>query len=149
APHAAQHRRRGPRVDPARRRARARPRRPVRRVRQVAAVAHRHADRRRPGPRRAGPRRGASVSDRPGDEIPAPLQEQRAFLLRSLEDLEREYAAGDVDEVDYRSLKDDYTARAAAVIRAIEAGRAAAAEPAPPPAPRRRLVVVVAAVVAF
>lgn len=54
----------------------------------------------------------------------AALEEQRDFLLRSLDDLEAEYAAGDVDEVDYLALKDDYTARAAATIRAIEDGKA-------------------------
>jgi tetratricopeptide (TPR) repeat protein len=50
----------------------------------------------------------------------AVLEEQRAFLLASLRDLEAEHEAGDVDEVDYGALKDDYTARAAGVIRAIE-----------------------------
>ena len=54
----------------------------------------------------------------------AELEEQRAFLLRSLDDLERERAAGDIDDADYRTLRDDYTARAAAVIRAIDEGRA-------------------------
>jgi tetratricopeptide (TPR) repeat protein len=43
--------------------------------------------------------------------------DQREFLLRSLEDLEREHDAGDLAEVDYVALKDDYTARAAAVLR--------------------------------
>ena len=50
----------------------------------------------------------------------AALEEERDFLLRSLEDVEREHAAGDVDDSDFEELKDDYTARAAAVIRAIE-----------------------------
>jgi hypothetical protein len=53
----------------------------------------------------------------------AELEEERTFLLRSLTDLEREHAAGDVDEVDYRELKDGYTVRAAATMRAIEDGR--------------------------
>ena len=53
------------------------------------------------------------------------LEEQRDFLLASLEDLERELAAGDVDEHDYLALKDDYPARAAAVLRSLEAGRGA------------------------
>lgn len=79
---------------------------------------------------------------------PTPLEEEREFLLRSLEDLERERAAGDVDDADYVGLKDDYTARAAAVLRAIEAGRAR------PPArrrsgDRRRLVLTVTAAVLF
>ncbi len=58
------------------------------------------------------------------------LEEQRAFLLTSLDDLEAEYAAGDLDHSDYRALKANYTTRAAGVIRAIEAK--AAAESAPP-----------------
>jgi tetratricopeptide (TPR) repeat protein len=53
-------------------------------------------------------------------DVLAALEEQRDFLLRSLEDLEREHTAGDVDDVDYQALKDDYTARAASVITTIE-----------------------------
>jgi tetratricopeptide (TPR) repeat protein len=67
------------------------------------------------------------------------LEEERRFLLRSLADLEREHAAGDVDEVDYRALKDGYTVRAASTLREIEQGRSAL-----PPKPRvdwrRRLI---------
>jgi len=63
------------------------------------------------------------VTDLAPDRLAA-LEDQRDFLLRSLDDLERELAAGDVDELDYRALRDDYTARAASVLRAIEAGRA-------------------------
>jgi tetratricopeptide (TPR) repeat protein len=55
----------------------------------------------------------------------AALEEQRDFLLASLRDLDREHAAGDIDDADYESLKDDYTARAAAVIRSIQSRRAA------------------------
>jgi tetratricopeptide (TPR) repeat protein len=78
----------------------------------------------------------------------AALEEQRDFLLRSLDDLERERLAGDVDEHDYAALKDDYTARAAAVIRAIEVRR----DPvAPRPSGRRwaRSVAWAAGVVVF
>lgn len=61
------------------------------------------------------------------------LFEEKEFLLRSLDDLEREWAAGDLDDHDYRTLKDDYTARAAAVLRAIDdAAAPKAAAPAPP-----------------
>lgn len=70
----------------------------------------------------------------------SPLEEQRDFLLRSLEDLERERAAGDVDEHDYAALKDDYTARAAAVLRSIEEGRSRIT-PVPPRSPRRAVLV--------
>jgi tetratricopeptide (TPR) repeat protein len=70
------------------------------------------------------------------------LEDQREFLLRSLEDLEREHEAGDVDEHDYATLKDDYTARAAAVLRAIEAGQARASTRSRR-SPGRRLAAVV------
>jgi tetratricopeptide (TPR) repeat protein len=53
----------------------------------------------------------------------AALEEEREFLLRSLSDLEREHDAGDVDDLDYRTLKDGYTVRAATVLRQIEDGR--------------------------
>ncbi|MEE9414023.1 MAG: tetratricopeptide repeat protein [Acidimicrobiales bacterium] len=49
------------------------------------------------------------------------LVEQRDFLMKSLDDLDREFSAGDMDEADYATLKDDYTARAAATIRTIDA----------------------------
>lgn len=78
----------------------------------------------------------------------ASLEEERDFLLSSLEDLEREHAAGDLDDHDYEGLRDDYTARAARVLRAIEAGAA----PAPVPEPqrdRRRTVALVALVALF
>jgi len=55
----------------------------------------------------------------------AELEEERSFLLRSLDDLDREHEAGDIDETDYTTLRDGYTARAAAVLRAIESERAA------------------------
>jgi tetratricopeptide (TPR) repeat protein len=54
----------------------------------------------------------------------AELEEERRFLLRSLADLERERDAGDVDDVDYEALRDGYTVRAAATLRAIDDGRA-------------------------
>jgi hypothetical protein len=55
----------------------------------------------------------------------AELEDERRFLLTSLEDLEREREAGDIDETDYRTLKDGYTVRAAEVLRAIDEGRRA------------------------
>ena len=57
----------------------------------------------------------------------AELEEERKFLLRSLVDLDREHAVGDVDEIDYVELRDGYTVRAAATMRAIDEGRSAAA----------------------
>ena len=75
------------------------------------------------------------------DELAA-LEEQRNFLLASLEDLEREHDAGDLDDGDYQTLKDDYTARAADVIRAIADHREAFEEARQP----RRLGVTLAVV---
>ena len=74
-------------------------------------------------PAPAGKRPGARPALDP-DELAA-LEEQRDFLLRSLADLDREHDAGDLEDDDYRTLKDDYTARAADVLRSIEAQRAA------------------------
>ena len=48
------------------------------------------------------------------------LRQEREFLLRSLSDLDAELAAGDIDHHDYIALKDGYTARAAAVLRALD-----------------------------
>jgi tetratricopeptide (TPR) repeat protein len=73
------------------------------------------------------------------------LEEQRAFLLRSLRDLEREHDAGDIDEADYATLKDDYTARAAAVLRAIDAGKVS--QPPTRHGRRWRVIAMVVAVV--
>ncbi|CAN5809186.1 hypothetical protein BH24ACT6_BH24ACT6_01440 [soil metagenome] len=50
----------------------------------------------------------------------AELEEQRRVLMRSLRDLDLEREAGDVDDDDYETLRDDYTVRAADVLRAID-----------------------------
>jgi tetratricopeptide (TPR) repeat protein len=98
--------------------------------------------------RRAAP--GAARASTPGAGRLAALEDQRDFLLRSLDDLERERAAGDVDDADYETLKDDYTARAARTIRAIEAHRDRSARAGSRPRRSwRRLVATVAGVAAF
>ena len=49
--------------------------------------------------------------------VPGPEHSEEVnFLLTSLADLERERAAGDIDEADYLSLRDDYTTRAASAL---------------------------------
>ncbi len=55
----------------------------------------------------------------------AALEEERRFLLRSLDDLDAELEAGDIDRQDYDGLRDDYTRRAAEVMRSIDEQRAA------------------------
>ncbi len=57
--------------------------------------------------------------------------ESTEFLLQSLRDLDRERAAGDIDDDDYAALRDDYTARAAAALRAEQRGQAPPLSPAP------------------
>lgn len=75
----------------------------------------------------------------------AELEEERHYLLRSLTDLEKEHAAGDVDDLDYQTLKDGYTVRAATVLREIEEGRGDL--PQRPPRRWSRIIAVTAAVV--
>ncbi len=58
-------------------------------------------------------------------------REERDFLLASLDDLDAEFEAGDLDEADYLALRSDYVSRAAAAIRALERAT-------PPSAPPRR-----------
>jgi uncharacterized protein (TIGR02996 family) len=77
----------------------------------------------------------------------ASLESERDFLLRSIADLETERAAGNLDDERYQALKDDYTARAAAVLRSIDEGRDA--RPAPPPAPKKRKLITGGAILAF
>ena len=95
----------------------------------------------------APPGRAARTRALKPDEVAA-LEEQRDFLLRSLDDLEQEHDAGDVDEHDYTALRDDYTARAARVLRALEVHQARVAAPRSPRA-RWRTLATVAGVVLF
>jgi len=73
------------------------------------------------------------------------LDDERSFLLDSLEDLERERAAGDIGDADYVRLRDRYTRRAAAALRragpegvrpsAIHVERTCRAATSPPASP--------------
>ena len=56
------------------------------------------------------------------------LEAEREFLLRSLDDLEAEHDAGNVDDETYRTLHDDYTARA---VKNIKTMTGLDVEPAP------------------
>ncbi|HET6794753.1 MAG TPA: hypothetical protein VFH45_09940 [Acidimicrobiales bacterium] len=74
----------------------------------------------------------------------AELERRRDDLLAALRDIEEEHRAGDIGTDDYRVLRDDYTARAAEVIRRLDEGEeapgvdAAAGSVASPVATRRR-----------
>ena len=50
------------------------------------------------------------------------LEEERDFLMQSLDDLELEHESGGIDDESYAELHDDYTARAAAAIRTLRDG---------------------------
>ncbi|HVL04758.1 MAG TPA: tetratricopeptide repeat protein [Acidimicrobiales bacterium] len=79
------------------------------------------------------------------------LEEERDFLLASLQDLERERAAGELSERDYQSLHADYTARAAVVLRALERGTRAqpprGSNSRPPVKTKRPLIVTLGVIV--
>lgn len=75
------------------------------------------------------------------------LEQERDFLLKSLDDLEGERSAGNIDAESYTELHDDYTARAAATIRALRDG--IDARPAPPPSSWRRRGLVIGGIVAL
>jgi tetratricopeptide (TPR) repeat protein len=101
-------------------------------------------------PRPAAVRTAASPAkpapSRPGldpDRLAA-LEEERDFLLGSLRDLEAEHDVGDVDDGDYEALKDDYTARAAAVLRAIESHQLEVSAARPRRSPARRALIAAA-----
>ncbi len=81
------------------------------------------------------------------DESRTGLEAERDFLLRSLDDLEAERAAGGIDDETYRTLHDDYTARAAAVVRALEQG--VDARPTREPTSTGRRLLVIGGVVVF
>ena len=78
------------------------------------------------------------------------LEEERDFLMASLDDLELEHESGGIDDESYAELHDDYTARAAAAIRTLRDG----VDVTPPAPPRsssrtRRRAVLVSLVLVF
>lgn len=74
------------------------------------------------------------------------LRDEQQFLLASLRDLERERAAGDIDDDDYATLREGYIARTAAITRELDG----TADPIDaPPSRWKRRVLVALAVVAF
>jgi cytochrome c-type biogenesis protein CcmH/NrfG len=78
------------------------------------------------------------------------LEDERDFLMRSLDDLELEHDSGGIDDESYAELHDDYTARAAAVIRTLRDGVDLTQPSAPKSRTRtRRQVLVVSVVLLF
>jgi hypothetical protein len=59
------------------------------------------------------------------------LRDELEFLLNSLRDLEKEREAGDIDDVDFNTIRDGYVARAAALSREIEGLEQSSPRPKP------------------
>ncbi|MBK5287253.1 MAG: tetratricopeptide repeat protein [Acidimicrobiia bacterium] len=78
------------------------------------------------------------------------IEEERAFLLRSLDDLDAEHADGNVDDATYERLRGDYVARAARATRLLD-GQNVSDSPAAAPAQSStvRRVVIGLSVAAF
>ncbi len=83
------------------------------------------------------------------------LEEERSFLLRSLDDLDAEHRDGNIDDETYGRLRADYTARTARVLLRLDTDEGAtgasatAAESDRPPTSAARRVLVGLGVVAF
>lgn len=83
------------------------------------------------------------------DQETTPQEEERDFLLRSLDDLEAERAAGGIDEATYQRLHDDYTARAAIAVRAMQGKTTKGDDIDAAPQSARHRVVVVGGLIVF
>ena len=80
----------------------------------------------------------------------AQLEEERDFLMKSLDDLELEKESGGIDDESYAALHDDYTARLAATLRSLRDDVDVVPKEKPAPKSRtRKRVVLVALVVVF
>ena len=82
------------------------------------------------------------------DENREALESQREFLMRSLDDLEAERDAGNIDDDTYERLHGDYTARTAAVLRALD-GEPVETAVAAPPASAGRRTLAIGGIIAF
>lgn len=80
-------------------------------------------------------------------DVLAGLEREQDFLLRSLDDLDAEHAAGDLDDTDHAALTDDYTRRLAEVTRSIAEERAAFESVDNRLSRRQRVLTVVAVVI--
>jgi tetratricopeptide (TPR) repeat protein len=88
-------------------------------------------------------------SDKLGKERRAQLEEERDFLMKSLDDLELEKESGGIDDESYAALHDDYTARLAAALRSLrdDVDVVPKDQPAPKGRARKRVVLIVGVVV--
>ena len=91
-----------------------------------------------------------SGSDKLSKERRAQLEEERDFLMKSLDDLELEKESGGIDDESYAALHDDYTARLAAALRSLRDDVDVVPKEQPAPKGRtRKRVGLIAAVVVF
>lgn len=75
------------------------------------------------------------------------LEAERGFLVQSLADLEAERADGGIDENTFGTLHSDYTARTAAVLRALGGGEDR--RPKPPPVAKEKRILLYLAIAVF
>lgn len=94
-----------------------------------------------PPPENAAPPAGATTRNRKGQPGRAELVDEAAFLRLSLEDLDRELEAGELERADYEELRARYEDRARAVSDALEQQEEGPGAPLRPRRlpPRRRL----------
>lgn len=84
-----------------------------------------------PQPSAVADHAGATQEGVPASAAEA-LEAERSFLLRSIEDLDAEHAAGELTDARHRELRDGYVVQAAAVLRALRrVPRDSRGEPAP------------------
>lgn len=89
--------------------------------------------------------KAGSRSNRYDPDTLAALEDELEIQLKSLEDLDAELAAGDIDQDDYDTLRDDYTVRVADTMRRLDQQNDLVRE-----APKRRFnPLAIAAVVIF
>jgi cytochrome c-type biogenesis protein CcmH/NrfG len=81
-------------------------------------------------------------------EARADLERERDFLLRSLDDLDDERAAGNIDDGTYDTLHADYTARASVAIRELQGADVQLPDDEPRVSVTRR-VLTVGSIIAF
>jgi tetratricopeptide (TPR) repeat protein len=80
----------------------------------------------------------------------AQLEEERDFLMKSLDDLELEKESGGIDDESYAALHDDYTARLAAALRSLRDDVDVAPKTkSPTRSNRRNRILMIVAVIVF
>lgn len=101
------------------------------------------------GPPAPGPAYGDAEASETVDETRRRLWiEERDQLLRSLDQIDEEHRAGDLDDDDHRALSDGYTSRLAVILRRLD-NETQPSSPAEPKKNRKTPAIVVIALLVF